>query len=322
MRFGKAKLSGEIKVTAANGAVANVKPERGSTRFRVTHNTTYEYNNEVGRCYNLAQMMPRDTYRQTCIKSKVRITPTPAHSNKRQDYFGNTAYFFAIQRSHNILSIETESEVVVNRGDQSPGLDFGLSCAEAKDRIATSKEEDVILAREYLLDSPMIKANEELRRYAQPLFANDRPLLAAARELTQKIYKEFAYDPGFTTIATPLQDVLAHKRGVCQDFAHLAIGCLRSLGFPARYVSGYLETLPPPGQEKLVGADATHAWLAVFSPGEGWFEFDPTNDAMAGEQHIVTAWGRDYSDVTPLRGVIFGGGDSNKLSVAVTVERI
>lgn len=291
-------------------------------RFRITHNTTYDYNNGVGRCYNLAHMLPRDTTRQTCTKSKVKITPTPAHSNKRKDYFGNTAYFFAIQKSHDTLSIETESEVLMDNANEMPGLDFGLSCGEALERIRESKEEDVILAREYVLDSPMIKANDALRDYASHLFEPERPLLAAVRELTTKIYKEFAYDPGFTTIATPLHDVLAHKRGVCQDFAHLAIGCMRSMGFPARYVSGYLETLPPPGQEKLVGADATHAWLSVFSPGEGWFEFDPTNDALAAEQHIVTAWGRDYSDVTPLRGVIFGGGDSNQLSVAVTVERL
>lgn len=291
-------------------------------RFKITHNTTYNYNVNVGRCYNLAHMLPRDTERQTCNRSQVRITPTPAHSNKREDYFGNRAYFFAIQRSHTQLSIETESEVNMEPDNWLPALDFGLSCGEALERINESREEDVVLAREYILDSPMIRANDALRDYAAPLFAADRPLLAAVRELTDKIFREFTYTPGFTTIATPLHDVLQHRRGVCQDFAHLAIGCLRSLGFPARYVSGYLETLPPPGQEKLVGADATHAWLAVFSPGEGWLEFDPTNNKLAGEQHIVTAWGRDYSDVTPLRGVIFGGGSRHKLSVAVTVERL
>lgn len=291
-------------------------------RFKITHSTRYRYGINVGRCYNLAHMLPRDTERQTCMRAKVKIDPVPAHSNKRKDYFGNSAYYFAIQKAHSELCIETESEVEMSEQIDLPALEFGLSCSEALDRIQTSKELDVILAKEYILDSPMIKANEALREYAAPLFLPDRPLLGAVRELTQKIFKEFAYDPGFTTIATPLHDVLAHKRGVCQDFAHLAIGCLRSLGFPARYVSGYLETLPPPGQEKLIGADATHAWLSVFSPGEGWFEFDPTNDQIAGEQHIVTAWGRDYSDVTPLRGVIFGGGESHDLAVAVTVQRL
>lgn len=142
------------------------------------------------------------------------------------------------------------------------------------------------------------------------------------RELTSRIHQDFKYDPGFSTVATPLHEVLEHRRGVCQDFAHLAIGCLRSLGFAARYVSGYLETLPPPGQPKLVGSDASHAWFAVYSPGEGWFEFDPTNDNMPTEQHITTAQGRDYSDVTPLRGVIFDGGSQQQLEVSVDVTAL
>jgi transglutaminase-like putative cysteine protease len=140
-------------------------------------------------------------------------------------------------------------------------------------------------------------------------------------ELTQRIYNDFTYDPVFSDIATPVSDVFKHKRGVCQDFAHLAIACLRSLGYPARYVSGYLETLPAPGEQKLVGADASHAWFAVYSPGEGWYDFDPTNNQMVSMQHITTAWGRDYSDVTPLRGVIFGGGSGHKLDVSVDVQR-
>lgn len=169
---------------------------------------------------------------------------------------------------------------------------------------------------------PMIQQHTDLAHYAAAFFPDDRPFLSAVMELTEKIYTDFTYDPRFSDVATPLSDVLKHKRGVCQDFAHFAIGCLRSLGYPARYVSGYLETLPPPGQEKLVGADATHAWFEVFSPGEGWFEFDPTNNKMAGEQHITTAWGRDYSDVTPLKGVIFGDGKQHTLSVSVDVQRL
>ena len=188
--------------------------------------------------------------------------------------------------------------------------------------LAQSSEGDILEAREYLLDSPMIKAFPELKDYAKALFQDERPLLSAVRELTSKIFNEFKYDANSTTVATPLDEVLENRHGVCQDFAHLAIGCLRALGFPARYVSGYLETLPAPGEVKLVGADASHAWFAVFSPGEGWFEFDPTNDIMPAEQHITTAWGRDYSDVTPLRGVIFDGGDSQQLSVSVDVRRI
>nr|WP_255493840.1 transglutaminase family protein [Pseudomaricurvus sp. HS19] len=168
----------------------------------------------------------------------------------------------------------------------------------------------------------MIRASSELQEFAAPSFADDRPLLSAVMDLTRRIFKEFSYEPQSTTIATPLHEVLESRKGVCQDFAHLQIGCLRSLGFAAKYVSGYIETLPPPGKEKLVGTDATHAWISVYSPTEGWFEFDPTNECLAGEQHIITAWGRDFFDVTPLKGVIFGGGQTPTLNVSVDVARL
>lgn len=291
-------------------------------RYRITHTTAYNYSEPVGRCYNLANVIPRDTARQTCLSNRLKVTPVPAHANKRQDYFGNMSYYFAIQKQHAELAITAESEVDIVEQNDEPMLEFGQACGTVRERLWRNADAETLMAREYLLDSPMIKASDDLRAYAEPLFGNDRPLLSAVRELMAMIYSEFTYDPGFTTIATPLSEVLEHKRGVCQDFAHFGIACLRSLGFPARYVSGYLETLPPPGQPKLVGADATHAWLAVYLPSEGWVEFDPTNNKMASEQHIVTAWGRDYSDVTPLRGVIFGGGEKHQLSVAVTVERV
>nr|WP_255568204.1 transglutaminase family protein [Aestuariicella albida] len=168
----------------------------------------------------------------------------------------------------------------------------------------------------------MIKPSDELRDFAAPSFEKDRPLLSAVMDLTSRIFREFTYSPQSTTIATPLEEVLKTRKGVCQDFAHLQIACLRALGFPAKYVSGYLETLPPPGKEKLVGADASHAWISVYSPSEGWFEFDPTNDCLVSEQHIITAWGRDFYDVTPLKGVIFGGGKSPALNVSVDVARL
>jgi len=287
--------------------------EDSSLKYRITHTTEYQYDESVGRCYNLANVVPRDTDRQECHSNQLKVSPIPAHANKRQDYFGNIAYYFTVQKSHRALAITSESEVQLHDKNFEPALEFGLSCQTVKERLFDSQDAATLLAREFLLDSPMIKATEPLKSYAQDLFTSDRPLLSAVRELTTRIFKEFTYDPGFTTVATPLSEVMEHKRGVCQDFAHFAIGCLRSLGFPARYVSGYLETLPAPGQEKLIGADATHAWFAVYSPGEGWFEFDPTNNNMAGTQHIVTAWGRDYSDVTPLRGVIFGGGETHKM---------
>ncbi|MBC6906377.1 transglutaminase family protein [Saccharophagus sp. K07] len=288
-------------------------------RYRIIHETQYSYSIPVRRCYNLSHMIPRDTPRQSCTQSKIRVDPSPAQVQKHEDYFGNTAYFFAIQKSHDNLCITAENEVEIRR---APALAPSSSCAEVLARLQSSSAAECLLAREFILDSPMIRSFPALRDYAAVSLHPERPFLDAVRDLNERIYRDFTYDPGFTTVATPLQDVLEHKRGVCQDFAHFAIGCLRAAGFPARYVSGYLETLPPPGKEKLIGADATHAWFAVYSPETGWVEFDPTNNKPASEQHIVTAWGRDYSDVTPLRGVIFGGGDKHELRVAVTVQRL
>lgn len=293
-----------------------------SSRYTVTHTTTYDYSVPVGRCYNVAHMLPRDTPRQTCLRSQVSIEPNPAQEAKREDYFGNQAYYFAIQSGHSRLCISTESEVLMHPPARDTAPPAAITCAEAERALRSSRDSATLLAREYLLDSPMIKALPGLADYARPLLVGERPLLEAVRALTSQIHRDFAYVPGATSVATPLQEVLDKRKGVCQDFAHLAIGCLRGLGFAARYVSGYLETVPPPGQVKLVGADATHAWLAVYVPGGGWYEFDPTNGCEAGQQHIVTAWGRDYSDVTPLRGVIFGGGESHRLKVAVTVTRL
>lgn len=291
-------------------------------RFKITHTTEYRYSIQVGRCYNLAHMVPRDTDRQTCLQHQLGVSPNPAHSYKQVDYFGNHAFYFAIQKDHSDLRITAESEVEMRERSWAPGLALGLTCSEALNRLRTGHDPDCLLAREYMLDSPMIRVFDALREYAAPSLRQERPFIEAVQELSERIYRDFTYDPGFTTVATPLQAVLEHKRGVCQDFAHFAIGCLRACGYAARYVSGYLETLPAPGKEKLIGADATHAWFAVYSPEQGWLEFDPTNNKMATQQHIVTAWGRDYSDVTPLRGVIFGGGDKHKLSVAVTVQRL
>ncbi len=293
-------------------------------KYQIRHVTRYDYASPVSQCYNRAHLLPRDTDTQTCLHTRVRIAPLPATAQQRIDYFGNSTYHFALEDPHTSLTIDVESEIEVLERPKFNAfdLDLGVTCAEARNLIRRGRTEEILLAKEYLLDSPMVRCSEELAEYARALFVDDRPLLSAARELTSKIFNEFTYDPEFTTVATPIGEVMEHKRGVCQDFAHLAIGCLRSLGYPARYVSGYLETLPPPGQEKLVGSDASHAWFALFSPTEGWFEFDPTNDNMPTEQHITTAWGRDYSDVTPLRGVIFDGGKTQKLHVAVDVTRI
>jgi len=292
------------------------------TRFRIRHSTRYTYVRRVTHCYNLANVVPRSTGRQHCVSNRISVSPRPAATHKRTDYFGNAAYHFEIQRPHKELVITSESEVQINDDDRELNLDLGVSYREALDYLRATRNPDTLEAREFLLNSPMIECSEALADYARPSFTGDRSLKACVSELTSRIFKDFAYDPGFTTIATPLADVLEHKRGVCQDFAHLQVGCLRSIGIPAKYVSGYIETLPAPGEKKLVGADATHAWIAYFSPNEGWVEFDPTNDKAADSQHIVTALGRDYYDVTPVKGVIFGGGDTPLLNVSVDVTRL
>ena len=290
--------------------------------YRIRHITEYNYNSPVSMCYNLAHHLPRDTTHQTWISSTICVLPQPTYASKRHDYFDNLTYYFSVDRPHKRLIIDVTSEIKTLPKPSSFDLDLGLTCHQAREILKLGMAHDVIEAREYMLDSPMIHATPALKRYAEALFTPDRPLLSAVSALSSKIYTEFAYDPSSTSLATPLKEVLKQKRGVCQDFAHLAIGCLRALDYPARYVSGYLETLPPPGEENLIGADASHACYAVYSPGEGWFEFDPTNNNMPSEQHITTAWGRDYSDVTPLQGVIFDGGGSQTMKVSVDVQRV
>jgi transglutaminase-like putative cysteine protease len=291
--------------------------------YRVTHTTRYEYDECVGQCHNVAYMMPRNTQRQTCLQADVVIAPQPVTAIERRDYFGNRAYHFAIESDHRWLEVSARSLVDMREsGNLGSQLDIGTTCSQALELLARAGDSDVVQAREFVLPSPLVAVSDAIRDYGARFFAGDRPLLSAVRELTRAIYQEFRYDTGFSDVSTPLEQVFEHRRGVCQDFAHVAIACARSAGFAARYVSGYLETVPPPGRAKLVGSDASHAWFAVYSPGEGWFEFDPTNDQLASHQHVVTAWGRDYADVAPLRGVIFGGGETHRLQVSVDVNRV
>jgi len=290
-------------------------------RYHIKHLTRYEYAEPVVKCLNLAHVIPRNSHRQRCEQHRIQVNPTPQTRHERTDYFGNRFFYFSIERAHHALEVSSESWVDVKSDAALPSLDFGSTCIETQQRLLQSKHPDDLLAREFILDSPAIVLDADIRDYASTSFNRDRTVLAAVRDLTRRIYTDFKYSPGSTTTSTPLADVLRLGEGVCQDFAHLAIGCVRSMGFPARYVSGYLETLPPPGKEKLIGSDESHAWFAVYIPGEGWHEFDPTNDTMAREQHITTAWGRDYTDVAPLRGVIYGGGDHQQLTVSVDVTR-
>jgi transglutaminase-like putative cysteine protease len=291
-------------------------------KYIVRHSTRYQYALPVSNCYNLAYVLPRNTLTQQVENMDIQILPNASMRNTRQDYFGNAFLQFSIEKNHLELDVTVISHIRIQEPGNSINLDFGNPCSYVQYLLKNSSDLQTLQAREFMLNSPMVQQHTDLADYATPSFSDDRPFLSAVMDLTQRIFADFSYDPQFSDVATPLADVLKHKRGVCQDFAHLAIGCLRSLGYPARYVSGYLETLPAAGQEKLIGADATHAWFAVYSPGEGWYEFDPTNNKMTTEQHITTAWGRDYSDVSPLKGVIFGGGHSPQLQVSVDVQRV
>ena len=292
-------------------------------RYRVRHITEYTYGAPVSLCYNMAHLLPRDTRNQRCLNQKIQINPPPVYQNDGEDYFGNQTFYFSIQEAHKKLVIDVTTDFEIAPIDvlmwQKQSC---ITCGQLREKLKSPDTPELRMAKEFLLDSPQIRCSEDLRAYALSTFSDDKTLLEATLAFTHKIFNEFKFDPASTTVATPLEQVLKQRSGVCQDFAHLAIGCLRSVGIPARYMSGYLETLPPPGQEKLVGADASHAWFAVFIPELGWIEFDPTNDLMPSDQHIVTAWGRDYSDVTPLQGVIFEGGGSQQLAVSVDVKRV
>lgn len=289
-------------------------------RFRLTHTTAYSYAAPVSLCHNEAHLAPRNGSRQNCLRTKITIRPEPAVCVERKDYFGNRVTYFAVQESHQALTVTAASEVeLATSAPPAPG--DSPSWEAVRRMLSRDKTPEALEARQFVLDSPFIARNRDLASYAKHCFRPGDTILEGTYALMHRIHKEFTYDPQFTTIATPLSTVLKHRRGVCQDFAHLAIACLRALGLAARYVSGYIETLPPPGKPRLVGADASHAWCAVFIPEQGWVDFDPTNDQVPTDKHVTLAWGRDYSDVTPLKGVIFGGG-KHQLKVSVDVERV
>lgn len=275
--------------------------------YRVTHTTTYDYNKFVSLCHNFAHLRPRNYLGQTCTGCELLINPAPAVLNEQVDYFGNHATFFTIQEPHQKLGVTAVSRIQI-----VPPRPPDPAATPAWERVRMLLKQDRspenLDAYQFIFDSTYVKRSPELAAYAAPSFAAGRPLLEAALDLTARIYTDFEYDPTATTITTPLHEVLTVRRGVCQDFAHLQIGCLRSLGLAARYVSGYLLTSPAPGQRRLVGADASHAWLSVYCPGCGWFDLDPTNNLMPSEKHILLAWGRDYEDVSPIKGIVLGGG--------------
>jgi len=296
--------------------------------YRITHTTIYNYSQPVGLCQNEARLKPREFWRQHCHQSYFEITPTPTDFFERVDFFGNQVTYFAVQQIHTQLIVTAISEVAVYPKWVTKNINYQPTWETVRNQLqdpysqqAYDLIQESLEAQQYLWDSPMITITPELAEYARTSFLPARPLIEVVSDLMQRIYREFTYDPSFTTIATPLSEVMLHRRGVCQDFAHLAIGCLRAYGLAARYVSGYVETAPEAGKPRLVGADASHAWFSVYIPGTGWLDFDPTNNKLPYDQHITLAWGRDYADVTPLKGIAFGGGQ-HSLTVSVDVMRL
>jgi transglutaminase-like putative cysteine protease len=293
-------------------------------RYRICHDTRYDYDEATLLCHNQLLLAPRVVetafYRQNVVESAVRITPTPDDERVYADYFGNEARYFELRRPHMVLQISATS--LVEREETDLGReDFGERGVPASLAWEDVARADAWEAAPFRWESSFVRIFPELRGYAEKVFTPNRPLLDAAMDLTRQIYADFRFMPGFTTISTPLEEVFREKKGVCQDFAHIALGCLRALGLPARYASGYIETIPPEGAERLQGADASHAWIAVFEPHWGWVEFDPTNNQRVGNRHVLLAWGRDYSDVAPLKGVVVGGGGS-RLTVGVDMTRL
>ncbi len=288
--------------------------------YSIRHRTTYDYAEPVTVSHHAARVEPRTSPAQRRAAFDLRIAPTPALRKMRTDYFGNRVCFFSIQEIHQCLEITSESVVTVThftRPVASLSPHWEKMAALFRDPVSP----EVVEPYQFCFDSPLLTNSPELADYGRTSFPKDTPLLVGVLDLNRRIFTDFKYDPVATTVTTPLEAVVEQRRGVCQDFAHLAIACLRSLGLPARYVSGYLRTRPLEGKERLAGADASHAWFAVYCPDLGWVDFDPTNNLIPAEDHITVAYGRDYSDVSPLCGIITGGG-KHEVSVAVEVAPI
>lgn len=285
-------------------------------KYKVTHTTTYEYSETVPLCQNEARLAPRNLPGQVCRYHRLVIRPEPASLGRRIDYFGNTVHFFSIHAGHRRLSVTSISKLDLER--PAPPL-VSPAWESVRESLGRDRSLPGLDAYQFCFDSPHAAGGEALAEYAGASFLPGRPIIEAAAELNRRIHADFTYDTTATTVSTPLEEVFRKRRGVCQDLAHVALGCLRSLGLSARYVSGYLRTHPLGQQPQLVGADASHAWIAVYCGPAGWVDFDPTNNVeVVGEDHITVAWGRDYGDVCPINGTYIGGGQHN-VNVAVTV---
>ncbi len=287
-------------------------------KYRIRHKTTYTYKQPVSLGTHVACLTPRSTAEHIREWSEIRVEPQPVTRGERIDYFGNCLSFFAIEEPHTELVVESRSEVTVT--EHSANWQYaGLPWEQVVKRLRQEQSPETLHAYQFVFESPRILRDRELADYARQSFTAGRPLDESLRDLTRRIHKDFTFDAKATTVRTATKEVFRKRRGVCQDFAHLQIACLRSLELAACYVSGYLRTFPPPGRPRLVGADASHAWVSAYCPGAGWLSVDPTNDVVPTDGHVVVGIGRDYGDVSPLRGLILGGRD-HTLEVAVDME--
>lgn len=290
-------------------------------KFRIEHKTTYKYSEDVSLTQNHARLTPLNLHNQTCFNTQLIVKPTPDYTVQVRDRFANVVTVFEVPMLHNLMEVTAISEVEVISSQAHDLFAKHISWESVRNELSNPFDNDYLDALPYVIYTALTTPTQQMIDYALLSFSPNRSIIEACEDLMHRIYQDFSFDSHFSTINTPLGDVFEHKKGVCQDFAHLTIACLRGLGLAARYVSGYIETIPPPGQEKLIGADASHAWVSLFVPTIGWLDFDPTNNIQPQEQHVVLAVGRDFSDVTPLKGVMFGGG-SQQLSVAVDMTRI
>jgi len=288
-------------------------------KYRIVHHTRYRYAAPVPRSVHLAHLRPRALRHQEALGFTLDITPTPVEHHQGTDYFGNPTDGFTIEGPHETLTIKCVSEVKVH--PTPVPASSKTSWEEVSEAVLRERSPQGLQVREFLGETSLTPRLPGLDDYARQSFTPGRSFVDAVLDFTARIDRDYQFDSKATTVSTPLEQVVQQKRGVCQDFSHLMIACLRSLRLPARYTSGYLRTIPPPGQARLVGADASHAWVSVFSPETGWFDVDPTNNRLVDQDHITLGWGRDYGEVSLIRGVLDGGGAHKlKFSVDVTEE--
>lgn len=291
-------------------------------KYRITHSTKYNYSQPVGVCHNKVHLAARSLPQQTVTNFHLIIKPDAFASTCQKDYFGNRVDYFSIQEPHRSLTVTATSNVEVRPIARPPVFSASPAWEDVAQEISKRRDGPSLAAYQFSFPSRLVPRNPLFAEYALASFTKGRPIVDAGIDLTRRVFEGFKYDPRATTVSTPVDVVFKQRAGVCQDFAHLQVACLRSMGLAARYVSGYLRTIPPPGKERLIGNDQSHAWLSLYCGDEiGWVDFDPTNNIIPATDHITIGWGQDYSDLCPIQGVFVGGG-KNRMDVSVDVATV